>query len=244
MLGAAAVGDFGPVTAKLRAAYGKGIRPVSSLGRTQYGQTISGSMNPTSLGAERQAGTEVGLDLLVRRAWSFKVTRFDQRASGLFQQVAIPADSTYMSRRMTYALENVGEISNRVGPEAGTVSRLSVSSTLSFVNSRVSSWQRLQRRLDDRRQDACAFEHGQPESVGWKPLVCITGRSARSTGLTTTSCAHEGVPGQNRSARPAWRSSPAVLATYNGGLRLRALHRAISGNALHQLSAENSTTMG
>ena len=80
-----------------------------------------------------------GLDLAFRQALSLRITRFDQRASGF--------DSAgRRSRRLrtgvasdAYELENVGEIANR-GWEmeaAANLSRLTVSGTLSFVDSRV-----------------------------------------------------------------------------------------------------------
>src|SRR5204863_139604 len=87
-------------------------------------------------GPEVQSGTEAGFDILFRHALSLQVTHFDQRASGLVQQVAIAADSGYQSRHVTYALEDVGEISNR-GWEiaaAESVSRLSVTGALSADN--------------------------------------------------------------------------------------------------------------
>ncbi len=139
MLGLASVGDFGPFTVKLHGSYGKGVRPPSTLGHSEFWQTRYGSGTQRALDAEEQAGTEVGVDVLVRHALSLHVTRFDQLASGLIQQVAVPADSNAESRRVTYFLENVGQISNRGWEfEASTgVGRLSASGTLSFVNSRV-----------------------------------------------------------------------------------------------------------
>jgi outer membrane cobalamin receptor len=139
MLGAAAVRDYGPLTVKIRATFGKGIRPPSTLGHSEFWQTPYASTTQQTLAAEEQSGTEVGVDLLLRRALSLHVTRFDQRASGLIQQVAVPADPGLQSRRVTYWLENVGEISNRGWEIEGstTISHLSASGTLSFVDSRV-----------------------------------------------------------------------------------------------------------
>jgi iron complex outermembrane receptor protein len=139
MIGGAAVQDYGPFNVKLRAAYGKGIRPPSALGHVQFWQMQNGWLTDQALGPEEQSGTEVGLDVYFRHALSLQITRFDQYASGLIQQVAVPADSAMESRRVTYVLQNVGEISNR-GWElgaTGAVSRLSVAGTLSFVDSRV-----------------------------------------------------------------------------------------------------------
>jgi outer membrane receptor protein involved in Fe transport len=137
MIGAAAVNDFGPITVKLRGAYGEGVRPPSTFAHAEYWQPPNGS-SQSALGPERQAGTEAGVDVLWGRAFSVRATRFDQRASGLIQEVML-ADSTPMSRRVRYDLENVGVISNR-GWELETsasVSRLTVSGTLSLVSSRV-----------------------------------------------------------------------------------------------------------
>jgi iron complex outermembrane receptor protein len=139
MLGTAAVRDYGPFTVKLRAAYGQGIRPPTTFGHTEFWQNSWTSTTQPELGPEKQSGTEVGLDILLRRNWSLRVTRFDQRASGLIQQVALPADSNPATRRMRYELENVGEIANN-GWEmesSANVARLSVSGTLTFVHSKV-----------------------------------------------------------------------------------------------------------
>ncbi|HMA22516.1 MAG TPA: TonB-dependent receptor plug domain-containing protein [Gemmatimonadaceae bacterium] len=138
MFGGAAVRDYGPFTFKLRAAYGKGIRPPATLVHSPSWQTLTNPAAQSKLGPEVQSGTEAGFDVLFGHALSLQVTRFDQRASGLAQQV-VTADSAYPPRHPTYAFEDVGEISNR-GWEiaaAGTMSRLAVTGALSFVGSRV-----------------------------------------------------------------------------------------------------------
>ena len=139
MVGVAAVRDLGPATVKLRGAYGQGIRPPATVGHTVFWQTRSGSPTQEAVGAERQSGFETGVDVMFQHALSFKITRFDQRASGLIQQVVRPATDDRMSHRWQILLENVGEIANRGWElEAGTnISRLSVSGTMSFVDSRV-----------------------------------------------------------------------------------------------------------
>ena len=140
MFGAAAAHDYGPFTLKLRAAYGKGIRPPATLVHSSFWQNWN-SAAQAALGPEVQSGTEAGFDVWFRRAFSLQVTRFDQRASGLVQQVAVAADSGYQSRHVNYSLENVGEISNR-GWEiaaAESVSRFSVTGALSFVGSHVTN---------------------------------------------------------------------------------------------------------
>jgi iron complex outermembrane recepter protein len=136
MLGTALVGDRGRLTVKLRAAYGKGIRPAQTPSHTTVWQS---SARLLDLGPEEQSGTEVGIDVLVRRALTLQITRFDQRASGLIQQVATIPDSLQQVHRMSYALQNVGEITNRGWELQGStsLSRLSLAATLSFVDSRV-----------------------------------------------------------------------------------------------------------
>jgi iron complex outermembrane receptor protein len=140
MLGGAAVRSVGPFTMKLRGAYGEGIRPPSTFGHIELWQGAYTWNAKQTLGPEKQAGTELGLDVMLRQAWSMRVTRFDQRASGLIQLVAVPYDTTNRySRRVRYDLENVGEISNS-GWElesSANISRLMLTGTFSFVDSRV-----------------------------------------------------------------------------------------------------------
>jgi iron complex outermembrane receptor protein len=138
MLGVAAVRDFGNVTVKFRSAYGKGIRPPTTLSREQFWQTrYTGMQEP--LGPETQAGIETGIDLYVRRLFSLQATRFDQTASGLIQQVLVAGDSSGVSRRANYVAQNVGEITNsgwEFQANAG-VSRLALNGALTLVDSRV-----------------------------------------------------------------------------------------------------------
>jgi iron complex outermembrane receptor protein len=137
MLGLATVHDFGPATIKLRAAYGQGIRPPSTVAHSAFWQTSATSTTQASLGAERQSGIETGIDLMFQRALTFKITHFDQRASGLIQQVVVPTNQA--NHPWEFNLENVGEIANR-GWELEaqtTISRLSIAGTMSFVDSRV-----------------------------------------------------------------------------------------------------------
>jgi len=143
MLGAASVRQVGPLTVKLRAAYGEGIRPPTTLSSTQLWQMRNNVPTQAPLGPERQSGIESGMDVSLRQALTFQITRFDQRASGLIQQVAIPMDDDAL-RRMTYVAQNVGEISNRGWELQATsnvatsnVSRLAITGALSFVDSRV-----------------------------------------------------------------------------------------------------------
>ena len=137
MFGLSGVRDFDPFTVKLRAAYGRGIRPPSTTQRWQLWQPQGAAQ--AALGPEVQSGTELGIDVMMRHAFTLQVTRFDQRASGLIQQVTILADSEESGRRMQYIAQNVGEIANS-GWELGassTLSRLTMNGSLASVDSRV-----------------------------------------------------------------------------------------------------------
>jgi iron complex outermembrane receptor protein len=150
MVGGAVVGDRGDVTLKVRAAYGKGIRPVQGaireLGRSGHGATLAAY----DLAPEQQAGIEAGADLFVGRTFGLHVTRFDQRATDLIQSVAVtmPARSSSRGPRyesqpdapyVAYQLQNLGEISNRGWELQGSADfgRLTLTSALSLVDSRV-----------------------------------------------------------------------------------------------------------
>ncbi len=143
MLGVAYVRDVRGAVVKLRSAYGTGIRPASTLARgtTWMGRAVNGDTR--SLQPESQTGVEAGFDVLMGRALSLHVTRFDQRASGLIQPIA--GTTTYATasgvpvRRMSYTLQNVGAITNR-GWELqarSSFDRLTLGGSMSLVDSRV-----------------------------------------------------------------------------------------------------------
>jgi iron complex outermembrane recepter protein len=147
MIGAAVVGDRGDVSLKVRAAYGKGIRPVQGAIRELAWSGHGTALVAYDLAPEQQAGVEAGADLFVGRNLGLHVTRFDQRATDLIQSVAVnvPTRSTTRDPRfddgsyVAYQLQNVGEISNRGWELQGSANfgRLSLTSTLSLVDSRV-----------------------------------------------------------------------------------------------------------
>jgi hypothetical protein len=155
MMGAAYVSEYNGQTLKLRAAYGRGIRPANSVARAAAwlsGSSAGASGVPGSrlalaslrnLEPESQAGIEVGADVLLTSGFGFHVTRFDQRATGLIQAVALPSARRVPGQLgdpgITYEAQNVGAIANR-GWElqaTGAVGRLSLQGTASFVDSRV-----------------------------------------------------------------------------------------------------------
>jgi len=152
MIGGAWVEQRGALALKSRVAYGRGIRAARTVSR---GGTWSGGMSvtaPTALDPETQSGTEVGADLLwePQAPWrvGVHVTRFDQRASGLVQPVALfdslptrvgAAPRGRVERRVRYELQNVGAIDNS-GWElqgAATLGALELNATLTLVESRV-----------------------------------------------------------------------------------------------------------
>jgi outer membrane receptor protein involved in Fe transport len=160
MLGAAVLGDFGPVTVKLRSAYGRGIRPASTVARETAWFDPHGQARQLGLSPEEQSGIEAGMDFSVGRSFGLQITRFDQLASGLIQRVAYAYDgeSDYgrppttigqpmppsqpvrpEDRHIEYAFQNVGQITNR-GWELKsdlTVAALTFTGTYSTVDSRV-----------------------------------------------------------------------------------------------------------
>ena len=148
MIGAAWVNDRGPVTLKLRGAYGRGIRPARTVmrGSTWMGGRVEGTL--TALDPEQQKGWEGGVDALLGTRFAIYATRFQQRAAGLVQPVAL-IDTASMSGspgpggprdpRVLYLLQNVGAIDNR-GWELqskATIDALTLGGTLSLVSSNV-----------------------------------------------------------------------------------------------------------
>jgi iron complex outermembrane receptor protein len=101
---------------------------------------------------ESQAGTEFGTDIVWGNRLSLHVTRFDQRASGLIQPVAIEmfpvvarpggnVPDTTRAPRIAYVLENVGAIDNRGWELEGNARwrTLSLVGWWSIVDSRVAT---------------------------------------------------------------------------------------------------------
>ena len=142
MIGGAWVEDHGPVSVKLRTAYGRAIRPPQNVARQTTWLGVHTS-TATDLKPEEQTGIEIGGDVFVERFLTVRFTWFDQRASGLIQPVGVVTDTSTSSgaplRQLSYKLQNVGAIQNR-GFEAGSsfeIAQLSVAATLSSVDSRV-----------------------------------------------------------------------------------------------------------
>jgi iron complex outermembrane receptor protein len=144
MLGAAFVHSLGPVEMKLRSSYGKGIRPAQTPVRVAWGEQSQPAMSARpGLDPEVQTGIESGVELYFGDLLSFQATRFDQRATGLIQNVAVAVDTQLRGgtpeRRMRFEPENVGEITNRGWEMRAALRRgaLGVTGTLTTVDSRV-----------------------------------------------------------------------------------------------------------
>lgn len=162
MLGVATLREFGPVTVKLRSAYGRGIRAATTPIRETAWFDTRRQSQLLDLAPEQQSGIETGMDLLVGRRFGLQATRFDQLASGLIQRVAYvyneqhtqgPGDGdnegrggpgstqpyAASDRHIGYVLQNVGQITNRGWELKGDfqLSTLTLSGTYSTVDSRV-----------------------------------------------------------------------------------------------------------
>jgi iron complex outermembrane receptor protein len=142
LLGGALVRAFGPVEMKLRSSYGKGIRPFQTPERLSWSEYEPTSLGRAGLDPEVQTGIENGIEMYLG-GLSLQATRFDQRATGLIQNVAVAVDTQLrggsLERRMRFQLENVGEITNhgwelQAGLRRGA---LGVSGTFTTVDSRV-----------------------------------------------------------------------------------------------------------
>ncbi|HEY0996966.1 MAG TPA: TonB-dependent receptor [Gemmatimonadaceae bacterium] len=155
MAGASWVVEAGRATVKVRGAYGRGIRPVRTVARGSSWMRHGGAQGAAvpRLAPEEQSGVEFGGDLFLGARAALHLTRFDQRASGLVQPVAVldtlrrgsgngrPGGAGGAEVRVAYLLQNVGAIDNAGWELQGTTAlgALSVTGTLSFVQSRVAA---------------------------------------------------------------------------------------------------------
>ncbi|MEO6446651.1 MAG: TonB-dependent receptor [Gemmatimonadaceae bacterium] len=129
MLGAAFTRDVGEsATLKLRAAYGKGIRPPQPNARRAI-QTLGFRQlaNPL-LEPESQRGIEGGVELYLGDRANFSITTYNQDAEGLIQQVV--ANQRTNARTIQY--QNVGRIHNSGVEFEGTVRGGNLRGDLSF----------------------------------------------------------------------------------------------------------------
>ena len=143
LLGVAFVRSVGGAEIKLRSSFGKGIRPPQTSVRRAWSGQASAFGARDGLDPEVQTGIESGIELYFGKSLSFQATRFDQRATGLIQNVATAVDTQMRGgmaeRHIRFQPENVGEITNR-GWELQTAlhrGAFGLSSAFTSVDSRV-----------------------------------------------------------------------------------------------------------
>jgi outer membrane receptor protein involved in Fe transport len=128
MVGAAYTRDLGLTTAKLRVAYGKGIRPPAPSAReaistVNYRQVANPLLEP-----ESQSGVEAGVELYRGDRASVVITGYWQHADGLIQEVLLNRNT---ERAIQY--QNVGRIGNRGVELEGNARAGAVRAALSFA---------------------------------------------------------------------------------------------------------------
>jgi iron complex outermembrane receptor protein len=136
-VGASFVRDMRDATLKLRAAYGKGIRPPPPSARVSLATRDFRQLPNLLLAPESQSGIEAGAELYSSHRFGLSLTGFDQRVEGLIQHVL--RDPRIAPRVIQY--QNVGRITNR-GIEFGAngaVGNLDAELSLSTVASRVAA---------------------------------------------------------------------------------------------------------
>lgn len=106
----------GQATVRLRAAWGRGLRPPEpGMNRAMATATVRQEAN-TRLAPERQSGVEGGADLYLSNGVWLRVTGYHQRADDLIQQVRLREGGAVQ----VFQFQNVGAIRNRgIELEAG-----------------------------------------------------------------------------------------------------------------------------
>ncbi len=107
-VGAAYLQGFGPVTLKLRASYGEGIRAPAPGQRDPTQGPGYQQLANTTLAPERQHGADGGVDVYIGRA-SIGVSYYNQRAIDLIQGVTIP---TAPGTPYTFQFQNIARVKN------------------------------------------------------------------------------------------------------------------------------------
>jgi iron complex outermembrane receptor protein len=259
MLGTAWVIDAPHLTTKLRAAYGKGIRPPRAT--VGAGAITRATVLPNaSLDAETQSGIEGGVDLVLGTRAALHVTRFDQRASGLVQPVTVivssptptppmgaPRAGDPLQRNLAYQLQNVGAIRN-AGWELAASLRggpLTLQGTFASVDSRVEAVRRSytgELRVGDRVLDVPARTFGvgaQLVQGGWNVGLRAT-RVEDWIGYDRLAAAEAFASSRRPSGEFVGGSLRQFWMRYPGVTRLGAtLSRVVRGDVTLQLVGEN-----
>lgn len=135
MLGIAVTHDAGEASVKVRAAYGKGIRPPQPSMRQAIRTLSFRQLANPELEPEVQSGTEAGVEVYLGDRLNLSVTAYAQNAEGLIQQVV----TNPRERVRTIQYQNVGRITNTGVELEGSARAGLLRADLSFsrTNSRV-----------------------------------------------------------------------------------------------------------
>jgi outer membrane receptor protein involved in Fe transport len=138
MIGGAFTRDVGPSTMKFRLAYGKGIRAPAPSMRRQISTFAFRQLANPNLEPETQSGVEGGVELYLGDRASIALTRYNQFAEGLIQQV-VPERDTGDEDSPAIQYQNVGRIQNSGWELEGTgrLGSLRADLTFSVTDSRV-----------------------------------------------------------------------------------------------------------
>jgi iron complex outermembrane receptor protein len=195
------------------------------------------------LDPEVQTGIESGIELYVGELFTLQATRFDQRATGLIQNVAVAIDTQLRSgaaeRRIRFRLENVGEITNRGWELQAALRRgaLGLKGTFTTVDSRV-------RTVSDgyvgdlRPGDRMLAVPARTASLG------ATWTSARWTTALTATRAAEWINYDRVALARAYASSDGMQQRDVTGWRLRSFWRPYDGETHVRLSGSREVGRG
>jgi iron complex outermembrane receptor protein len=243
LLGAAFVRSIGPVEMKLRSSYGKGIRPASTTVRGAWGEATSPISVRPGLDPEVQTGIETGIELYAGSAFSIQATRFDQRATGLIQNVAVAVDTQLRGgtaeRRIRFQLENVGEITNRGWEVQAAVRRgaLGLRGTFTSVDSRVRAV------ADDYLGDLRAGDRMLAVPARTASFNASWTGSGWTTSLTATRAA-DWINYDRVALASAYTSADGASQREVTGWRLRSFWRSYDGDTHLRLSGSRDVGRG
>ena len=168
-VGASYVHDVGAITVKARGSYGNAIRGVDPLQKSAFRNAFTDQVANFSLGPERQAGWDGGLELHYPKLGSISATYYNQNAKDLIDIVYLNPDVT----PPTSQFQNVGQIKNKGWEFEGQVNLGTVD--LRGTYSRTSSTVRKlspdytgDLRPGDRLTDAPVSTAGA--ALSWRPI--------------------------------------------------------------------------
>ncbi len=115
-VGATYVVESGSITAKVRASYGKAIRPPTPDEKTASKTPTAETIGNDRLGPETQQGYDAGIDLIFGPWLSLEATYYNQTANGLIGPVFLNSQTSLP----TFQYQNIGSIRNRGWELQGT----------------------------------------------------------------------------------------------------------------------------